>query len=255
LEGPNSHASSYKIFDLTRFQSLFEGAMTMPSFETELIAFNNAAVDFVEAGHLEIACELFRAALEMGENRQKLPADHVHSDQRVVQIISLAEDYLHTLDVCVEGTLSSWRRQQVEENSIMPFMYDEAFRIKESSAQDESCSFDTKYWSHYATILFNLALVYHLHDRSSKDAFLLYNLVSRIPLERGHDGLLGIALLNNMGVLCADNGDFVAASKCMNRLSLFLQKTDSQVCSVFQDGFLWNVMWLVAPPSFASPAA
>ena len=104
-----------------------------------------------------------------------------------------------------------------------------------------------------ATIIFNLAIVDHLKNRLSEQAVSLYELAMTLLAGDVVD-LLGISLMNNMGVWCYENGDMDGAMACMAHLAGFMVSCSS-IDQAQKDGIQSNIIWLTYPPSPASPAA
>jgi hypothetical protein len=112
-------------------------------------------------------------------------------------------------------------------------------------------------------IVFNLGLVHQLMDRTSPKASSMYEisatLLASVP-ESPETLRLCLALYNNFGVWCFENGIGEAMRECMELLSLALDKVEKE-----GDSLLWmeedsqamrsNIDWLLTPPNGGSPAA
>ena len=127
-----------------------------------------------------------------------------------------------------------------------PYLYCHPIRLQEdadSSSRRES-----------ATIIFNLALVDHMKHRCSEQAVALYELAMTLMTGDTVD-ILGIALVNNIGVWCYETGDIDGALTCMVHLSSFLSAGSALLVDQEEkEGLNSNILWLTQPP-FASPAA
>jgi hypothetical protein len=105
-----------------------------------------------------------------------------------------------------------------------------------------------------ATVIFNLALVDHLKNRCSEQAVQLYELAMTLLTGDVVDAL-GIALMNNIGVWCYENGDMDGTRTCMGHLATFLASCGYNMDDDQRDGLQSNILWLTNPPFAASPAA
>ena len=107
-----------------------------------------------------------------------------------------------------------------------------------------------------ATIIFNLALVDHMKNRCSDQSVALYEL-SMTLLTGDPVDMLGVALVNNIGVWCYENGDADGAKTCMGHLTVFLTSSSARhVSAKDKEGLNANIIWLTQPPALSSaPAA
>jgi hypothetical protein len=237
-------------------------------------AFNNAGASFLEAGHGRAAWDLFKGALEV-----KLASER-SSDQQASRIGEL-DTYVRNAEYHMQNLANyhlnntntesasliyeypSMRGGMIPRESSTGCLFDpyiscHPFRIvdepsiaeptTELAAKDRTMSVRTS-----TTIIFNLALVDHLHNRSSNHAISLYELAT--TLMAGEEvGPVGIALINNVGVWCYDNEDFQGGLRCMDHLSSVLH-----VCSSVDEGerarLVSNIELMLIPPCSASPAA
>ena len=138
----------------------------------------------------------------------------------------------------------------VEDDSLVlytPFLYGHPLKLPEPrlevSSRRES-----------AAIIFNLALVDHLQHRQSKQAVALYELAMTLLTGDTVD-ILGIAIVNNIGVWCHDNDDEAGASTCMGHLANFVRSHGVYIGQEEREGLHSNILFLVNPPFAASPAA
>jgi hypothetical protein len=233
------------------------------------IEFNNAGVDCIEAGHYGVAWDLFKGALEV-----KLAVERGEkqglSDECVLKMMNnsyviKAAGHLSNLDSYLTAAVmaptitlpprstdsTTSRYQQIEhvppsEFLYSPYLYCHPIRLQEdtdSSSRRES-----------ATIIYNLALVDHMKHRCSEQAVALYELAMTLMTGDTVD-ILGVALVNNIGVWCYENGDIDGALTCMVHLSSFLNAGSTLLIDQEEkEGLNSNVLWLTQPP-FASPAA
>jgi hypothetical protein len=112
-------------------------------------------------------------------------------------------------------------------------------------------------------IVFNLGLVHQLMDRTSPKASSMYEisatLLASVP-ESPETLRLCLALYNNFGVWCFENGIGEAMRECMELLSLALDKEEQEDGSVSwtkedSQAMRSNIDWLLTPPNGGSPAA
>lgn len=105
-----------------------------------------------------------------------------------------------------------------------------------------------------ATIIFNLALVDHLKNRASQQAVQLYELAMTLLTGEVVDEL-GVALMNNIGAWCYENGDLEGTMTCIGHLSIFLGSCSGLLNEEQRDGLQANVLWMTNSSYIASPAA
>jgi hypothetical protein len=148
-----------------------------------------------------------------------------------------------------------------------PYIYACPFVIKDKAASvsDIDASLSARQAS--AAIIYNLALVDHLHNRYSRQAISLYELATSLLVDEPVD-MLGIALINNIGVWCYETGDVSAAQRCMEHLTFLLPTVsgresspaglpETNRCMSEQDhaALLSNISHVLNPPFSVSPAA
>jgi hypothetical protein len=246
------------------------------------IQYNNAGVACTEAGYHKVAWELFKGALElrlaMERNGSNLNDDEfilaVQKDNAYIQKAELhlrnITNYIKTIassspitacgaDSDGDGNSSSTFMSQslisarqspthadVMDDSYSPFIFRRPMRLSpdlQVPTRKES-----------ATVIFNLALVDHLKNRCSEQAVQLYELAMTL-LTGDIVDTLGIALMNNIGVWCYENGDTDGTMTCMGHLSNFLSSCSASMNEEQRDGLRANILWLTNPPFAASPAA
>jgi hypothetical protein len=227
--------------------------------------FNNAGVDCIEAGHHRVAWDLFKGALEV-----KLAVERGekqgNSDECILETmnnsyVNKAAGHLSNLDSYLPADVimasmitppppstdsTTSRYQQIDSESLYsPYLYCHPIRLQEHAG------FSSRRES--ATIIYNLALVDHMKHRCSEQAVALYELAMTLMTGDTVD-ILGIALVNNIGVWCHENGDTDGALTCMGHLSSFLNAGSALIDQEQKEGLNSNILWLTHPP-FASPAA
>lgn len=119
-----------------------------------------------------------------------------------------------------------------------------------------------------ATIIFNLALIDHMRNSCSEHAIALYDLALRLRSGLPLDDVAGIALINNIGVWCYENGDIDNAMNCMSHISpLIIDGPSSPSLTSSDEAVLVgmdedqrralraNVVWFMNPTYQTSPAA
>jgi hypothetical protein len=232
------------------------------------IKFNNAGVDCIEAGHDRVAWDLFKGALEVKlavERGEKQGiSDECLLDTMDNSYVNKAAEHLLNLNPYLAADVmaptitpppstdsTTSRYQQVEHappssSFYLPYLYCHPIRL-----QEDAC-FSSRRES--ATIIYNLALVDHMKHRCSEQAVALYELAMTLLTGDTVD-ILGIALVNNIGVWCYEKGDIDGALTCMCHLSSFLNSGSALVDPEEKEGLNSNILWLTHPPFAASPAA
>jgi hypothetical protein len=232
------------------------------------IKFNNAGVDCIEAGHHRVAWDLFKGALEVKLAVERGEKQGI-SDECVLNTmhnsyVNKAAGHLSNLDSYMAAVVmapaitqpppstdsTTSRYQQIQhvppsDSLYSPYLYCHPIRLQEGAA------FSSRRES--ATIIYNLALVDHMKHRCSEQSVALYELAMTLMTGDTVD-ILGIALVNNIGVWCYENGDIDGALICMDHLSSFLNAGSALVDQEEKEGLNSNILWLTHPP-FASPAA
>jgi hypothetical protein len=237
-------------------------------------AFNNAGASFLEVGHGRAAWDLFKGALEV-----KLASER-SIDQQGARIGELdtyvrkAEYHMQNLanyplnntgtgDASLLFEYPSMRGSVVQLDSSTGCLFDpyiscHPFRIiDEPSIAGPATRLAAKEITMSARastmIIFNLALVDQLHNRSSNHAISLYELATTLMV--GEEvGPVGIALINNIGVWCYDNEDVQGGLRCMDHLSSILDRCNS-VDKGERARLVSNIQLMLIPPDSASPAA
>jgi hypothetical protein len=226
--------------------------------------YNNAGVDCTEAGRHRMAWDLFKGALEVKLTLERIDGS-IHSIEFRAGAncyIAKAEAHLCSLkswtlidsiylrpEIRTSTSTQSretWECFAADSSLYSPFLFTDPIRIgtdRKASPRRES-----------AAIIFNLALVDHLKSRSSDQAVALYELAMTLLTGATVD-LLGVALMNNIGVWCYENGDLDGSLKCMAHLHSFSCAADCEMGSEQRDGLQSNMLWLTNPPFAASPAA
>jgi hypothetical protein len=105
-----------------------------------------------------------------------------------------------------------------------------------------------------AVIIYNLALLNQVRSRSSRQVMSLYELSTSL-LVNNENQRVSIAIINNIGVWCFDNGDNAAAQRCMEHLSKFVSCIGGIVSDDEREGIQRNILWILNPPFTVSPAA
>jgi tetratricopeptide (TPR) repeat protein len=235
-------------------------------------AYNNAGVACLESGREEIALDLFRGALEAKLSYERSQQSyHVETNQRCVtpDCLSTAEDHLANLpsylrqpspEPSPQGVepMSSSRAPTttdlvpLESRGYIPYLYAQPFAFQSNSTSTQLTS---------AIIVFNLGLVYQLMGRSAQKAAAFYE-ISAALLANEPDfidttcTLVRIAMMNNFGVWCYENGEEESLRTCMERLAVVLDCSAGTTMTMeVQEGVRSNIRLFTAPPSGASPAA
>jgi hypothetical protein len=247
------------------------------------IEFNNAGVKCIEAGHHKVAWDLFKGALEVKLSFERNDMQSNDDGSRCISsrsnsYIQKAEAHLLTMDayltrdtcVPITGRASEASSSMLDASEASSSMLDRNPRLEPLEAGLSSDSLYAPFlFSHpmelrlnpdistrrqSATIIFNLALVDHMKNRCSEQAVQLYELAMTLLTGDAVD-TLGIALMNNIGVWCYENGDMDGALACMRHIASFIGSCGSYIDQEQKDGLQSNILWLMNPPFAASPAA
>ena len=239
------------------------------------IEFNNAGVECIAAGHHKVAWDLFKGALEIKlalERKAQADSASLEPSHQSNTYIEKAQHHLTNIESYLSNRTgatsdlppspsTSTQQDPAQQRSSdrrcqrmnlprdpldAPFIFTHPMRLstdREISTRKQS-----------ATIIFNLALVDHLKNRCSEQAVALYELAMTLLTGDTVD-ILGIALMNNIGVWCYENGDMDGALSCMGHLASFIGSCSVSIDQQEKDGLQSNILWLTNPPFAASPAA
>ena len=237
------------------------------SLSQRSIDFNNAGVRCVETGEHRIAWDLFKGALEVKLAIERTGEAHadIHAYRNSNMYIDRAEAHLTNIKLlkmdkqlmaAPQGeesetsprlqSIATWERFSTDPSLYTPFLFTDPVVLGEDP------NITTRRES--AAIIFNLALTEHLKTRCSEQAISLYEL-SMTLLAGDSVDLLGISLMNNIGVWCYENGDLAGCAKCMGHLVNFTNALSSELDRDQREGVQSNILWLAQPPFTASPAA
>jgi len=150
----------------------------------------------------------------------------------------------------VSSTLCQQFGKELGNIFYTPFLFTKPFLIPDQDAVSPSEMARTT----SAIVIFNLALVEHLFNRSSNQAVSLYELATSLLVGQTVDQL-GLALINNIGVWCYENDDLDAAQRCMDHLSRIMRSCHHLVSDSDQAAILRNICCLLMPGGSTSPAA
>lgn len=244
------------------------------------IQFNNAGVACFRC-HPKKAWELFKGALEVKLALERSMNTHLPAKLPLYENLSSTNSYVNRaqaiLDEVDEEEISTnddnveMTLEEVEESRTLlsstiykqfgdelgdifytPFLFSKPFLISDN----EVLSPYGRARSTSAIVIFNLALVEHLFNRTSQQAVSLYELSTSLMVGR-HVNELGIALVNNIGVWCWENDDMDAAQRCMDHLWRILRNPACQhlIDSNEKSSILRNICSILTPRGTASPAA
>ena len=149
-----------------------------------------------------------------------------------------------------EGPEQSGTVVPEESRGYCPYFYRTPFDLSDTSRTSTELT--------SAIIVFNLGLVHHHEWRNSPKAAAFYEisaaLLSSEP-DTEQSVLLKIALLNNFGIWCYENGDGESLRTCMEHLSTVVENSSIPLAPEIAEGVRRNVQWLLTPPNGGSPAA
>lgn len=236
--------------------------MTIP-YQT--IDYNNAGVQCLDAGHVDAARDLFRAALETKVASERASTQtptlvavsnlqrsnettessecilhanyHLTQLQQYLQQPSGPSHFLTSITSNPDSITSNQSMASISDQTIAltnrtsssrePALYDRGFAMRRDCGDSDQCF--------GAVNIFNLGLVHHLQDGASDKARAFYQVASAIMImESGETGippannysiLLRAAIFNNLGVWNHDNGDEVAARDSFHGLANLLTAT------------------------------
>jgi len=256
--------------------------------------FNNAGALMMGAGNVQVALDLFRGALESKLSYERSLHSAMGAVQRCVtpDCVAAAENHLTDMDSLLvssigesddEGSIeqeihttsyadsqeqastttisvssppdSGWRQDHTvvpeESRGYNPYLYKSPFQL---TAASRTSSEETS-----AIIIFNLGLVHHIEWRNSPKAAAFYEISAALLAGQqmsSQTSLLKVALLNNFGVWCYDNGDGESLRTCVEHLSTLIEATPPvHLSNEVAEGIRANIRWLLTPPNGASPAA
>lgn len=232
-------------------------------------ALNNAGVYCLQARKAQMAWDLFKGALEV-----KLAIASHRSG--VSKTSPVSNDYIRRAEVHLDrfekdcsphpSVSSTGFGEVITSGSSSPgspidvwyepFLCARPFFIPDRASINDCSSLNDLRFDQCANaaIIFNLALIDHIHNRKSAHAISLYKLATKLMVDNKKKPL-GIALINNIGVWNFENGDIDAAQRCMNHLLRILRGKFTEENSCQQKGLLSNIMWVLNPPCTASAAA
>ena len=247
--------------------------------------FNNAGVRMMDVGNQYVALELFRGALESKlsfERNQRPQGTEGGIVQRCVtpdppDCINRAEDHLANLNTYLSqahpvenqssqdllilqlqngaNVVADTMSVPLQSRGYDPYIHMTPFEIPVEPVSTQITS---------SVIVFNLGLVHHALSRTSPKTAAFYEisaaLLASMP-ETPDTALLRVALLNNFGVWCFENGDGESMRSCMEHLSIAIEgdNEESSNCpiidSIVKQGVRSNIQWLLTPLNGGSPAA
>lgn len=225
------------------------------------INFNNSGALCLKLDRPREAWDLFKGALEVTLVSEQIQDSPLERTEQSKGYVEKAQHHLARVDEYIQAGPVNGREKIVRSgrNTIaraiesmglgevlyQPHIFDDPFQIQAGEVQVAKCS---------AVIIFNLALVDHLLNRSSIQAISLYELATTL-LVNDRIEALGVALMNNIGVWCYENGNVTASERCMEHISKVLS-TDSSilrldtVCRIKT-----NIRRILHPSLLTSPAA
>jgi hypothetical protein len=258
------------------------------------VTFNNAAVVYFADGRFDLAWALFKGALEVKLVVERSTHDSgcIQNDRIVDGMFCINQYILKADDILQQHQHQHQKEPEANSRWIdsygrrpMPptresshnlmfydlFVFARPFLIPneyESRIDETADEVINKANSTSAIIIFNLAVVEHLVNGSSSKVSSLYELASSLLVGTPVD-LLGIAIINNIGVWCCENDDADTSQRCMEHLSNILTACYdngtrmhdntavvlSGLSSREYNYLLNNISSILSPPGSASAAA
>ena len=233
------------------------------SCQERILAYNEAGVAAVHLGALRCAWDLFKGALEIRRSQgvddnidTSVSFEDCLKDNKFVQ---RAEEKLRAFEykglteqpLKQTHTSSSFEypnRTVSSEDEDALFLSSDPFSLAVVQGLPEPMATRLT----VVVLIFNMALTTQLMNRSSRAVLSFYELASR-TLHPVRYTPLELALINNMGVWCAENHEVESAQRCMQHLFVILGSSrDQQAYSEY----VANMTWILNPPALlASPAA
>lgn len=241
-------------------------------------ALNNAGVVCLAADRTEIALDLFRGALEakLAFERSQLVSSNQQDMSPMIErcvtpdCLEAAENHLTNLPTYLEVVpspeesevvqvvpaldttrqlLSAYDTVPIESRGYNPYLYAKPFELPRHEGSTQQTS---------AIIVFNLGLVYQTMCRNASKAGAFYEISSAL-LANEDDSIetntLRVAIVNNFGVWCYDNGDEELLRACMDHLASLVEASADTLPQQVQAGMRSNIRFLLEPPNGSSPAA
>ena len=203
-------------------------------------------------GQYEIAHDCFRASLElklahdrMQVERQLNPLHQVRSVSP--ECVSIAEEHLMNLsNYLTEGasrrsSSASSDDEEMEDRTPRPYIYAEGFVMPDesrSTVQLRSCM-----------NVFNLGLIHQMKEPAAEKARDFYRIAATLlalDTENRHSALIRLAVANNFGVWCHENGDAQQARECMEQVATLLERLDESLSPEALNGFQSNIQMFSA---------
>jgi hypothetical protein len=270
--------------ELSNMSAIYSDTYGMtPVTLAKAIQFNNAGVSCFRS-HPKKAWELFKGALEIKLAMEKemnsscecsvkvpfyeqLSSENAYiyrahtileegGDEVADQITDRGEvtlDVVEASRTLLSSTLCKRLGKELGDIFYTPFVFSRSFRIPDDF---ESIPPIELARTTSAIVIFNLALVEHLFNRTSPQAVSLYELATSLLVGQSVNEL-GLALINNIGVWCYENDDNDAAQRCMDHLSKILRNPSCRdlITASDRDAVLRNICCMLMPRGTTSPAA
>jgi hypothetical protein len=139
----------------------------------------------------------------------------------------------------------------IESRGCHPYLYAQPFELPINSTSTQLTS---------AIIVFNLGLVHQSMNRSAPKAAAFYEISAALLANEAEfidTTPLRIAMMNNFGVWCYENGDGESLRTCMGLLSVLLDRSADRMTMEVQEGVRSNIRRFLHPShsTGASPAA
>jgi hypothetical protein len=215
--------------------------------------YNNAGVTSMRANQLVIAFDLFKGALEVQLAYEKRCADPSFVISEVSRAYIACADAHH----CRMGSANN-EDQDAEigeeysdcETFCNLFKFRSPVRIEELPSPLKSSLVGL-------TIIFNLALLEHVKNSSSKGALSLYRLADSLLTSdmNATEARLAVYILNNIGVWFFENGDMCSAEYYIGHLADPSLPMASLMSRDALAGIEFNLDWFANPRYQTSPAA
>jgi hypothetical protein len=242
--------------------------------------YNNAGVRVLlaDVGNHVAALELFGGALEAkrtteltqgapeGPTRPRPPLDCVRRAEVHLQSLSSYLTASASQQALSVGELREILPQHGSTNAgsdmiivplssrgYDPYLYKIPFNIADDQQESPLLS--------SSAIVFNMGLVHQMISRTAPktaDFYAIAASILSIPPLLSDTLLIRIALLNNLGVWCFENGEGDSMRTCMEQLSMVTSEEEADATAIDASvlaGARSNIQWLLTPLNGGSPAA
>ena len=236
--------------------------MTTSSAESLAISLNNQGVEFLNLGCYERAAECVSKALELvrGEFCDDRSRPVPWRTKGVAEAVPVPEYLFQDL---TKSAKNEYRTSEGKEESS--FVFDKPLHIVDPVSPPSSFCYEYLV-SLSIMLLYNLALIHHLHGLESSEsarlhkATALYELAYSVQINEdlSVSTLHTIAIVNNLGQIHEQLGEMARSHQYFRHVLtalMYAQNTGDKEVALHQVGFVTNVLPLIFPQTKPAPAA